>query len=56
MNLNLNIDNYGGKSVVPVKCREVQGTAFYIGNGYLLTAYHVVSDAESTYKKCLREE
>lgn len=28
MNLNLNIDNYGGKSVVPVKCREVQGTAF----------------------------
>lgn len=46
MNLNLNIDNYGGKSVVPVKCREVQGTAFYIGNGYLLTAYHVVSDAE----------
>lgn len=45
MNLNLNINNYGGKSVVPITCNGHQGTAFYIGKDYLLTAYHVVSDA-----------
>ena len=45
MNLNLNIDEFGGKTVVPIMCREVHGTGFYIGNNLLLTAFHVVSDA-----------
>lgn len=46
MNLNLNIDTYGGKSVVSITCRGIQGTGFYIGSNRFLTAYHVVSDAE----------
>lgn len=46
MSLNLNIDKFGGRSVVPITCNGVQGTGFYIGNNHLLTAYHVVSDYE----------
>ena len=46
MSLNLNIDNFGSHSVVPITCNDVQGTGFYIGNNHLLTAYHVVSDFE----------
>lgn len=46
MSLNLNIDNFGGRSVVPITCNGLHGTGFYIGNDCLLTAYHVVSDSE----------
>lgn len=46
MSLNLNIDNYGSRSVVPITCNNVQGTGFYIGANCLLTAFHVVSDAK----------
>lgn len=41
-----NIDKYAGKSIVPIRCADVQGTCFYIGSNYFLTAYHNVSDAE----------
>lgn len=47
MNLNLNIELYGSKSVLPVYCGNSRGTAFYIGNNRFLTAWHVVSDAKS---------
>ena len=46
MSMNSNIDRFGGKSIVPIRCYETQGTGFYIGNNCFLTAYHVVSDAE----------
>ena len=47
MSLNLNIDLYGGKSILPVICGSCRGTAFYIGNQRFLTAWHVVSEAVS---------
>ena len=46
MNLNLNIELYGSKSVLPVYCGNCRGTAFYIGNNLFLTAWHVVSDSK----------
>lgn len=46
MNLNLNIDNYGGKSIVPVMCSDKCGTGFYVGNKCFLTAWHLVSEAK----------
>ncbi|WP_277638475.1 serine protease [Bacteroides graminisolvens] len=44
--MNLNIDFYGSRSVLPVYCGNSRGTAFYIGNNKFLTAWHVVSDAK----------
>lgn len=46
MSMNLNIELYGSKSVLPVFCGNCRGTAFYIGNNRFLTAWHVVSDAK----------
>ena len=42
----MNIDKYGGKSVLPVTCGSCQGTAFYVGESRFLTAWHVVAEAE----------
>ena len=47
MSINLNIEKYGGKSVVPVTCGSSTGTAFYIGERRFLTAWHVVAEAET---------
>ena len=47
MNISLNINKFGGKSIVPITCGSSRGTAFYIGEGRFLTAWHVVSEAES---------
>lgn len=46
MSISLNIDKYGGKSVLPVTCGSSQGTAFYVGESRFLTAWHVVAEAE----------
>lgn len=43
----MNIEKYGGKSVVPVTCGCSTGTAFYIGERRFLTAWHVVAEAET---------
>lgn len=63
--MNLNIDNYGGKGVVPVFCRNyVSGTAFFVSPTHLLTAglvlaeYYLDKEAtvavvvEDDYKTC----
>ena len=43
--MNLNIDNYGGKGVVPVYCGSyVSGTAFFVSPTHLLTAGHVIAE------------
>lgn len=43
--MNLNIDNYGGKGVVPVFCGSyVSGTAFFVSPTHLLTAGHVIAE------------
>ena len=46
MSISLNINKYGGKSVLPVVCGSSQGTAFYIGDSHFLTAWHLVAEAE----------
>lgn len=43
MNILLNIDEFAGRSIVPVLCGEdIQGTAFFISSTHLLTAGHVI--------------
>lgn len=43
--MNLNIDNYGGKGVVPMFCGSyVSGTAFFVSPTHLLTAGHVLAE------------
>lgn len=43
--MNLNIDDFGGKSVVPVYCGSyVSGTAFFVSPTKLLTAGHVLAE------------
>lgn len=43
--MNLNIDNYGGKGVVPVfGGNYVSGTAFFVSPTHLLTAGHVIAE------------
>lgn len=45
MHMNLNIDNYGGKGVVPVfGGNYVSGTAFFVSPTHLLTAGHVIAE------------
>ena len=63
--MNLNIDNYGGKGVVPLFCGSyISGTAFFISPTHLLTAGHVLAEyyldeeatvavvVEDDYKTC----
>ena len=43
--MNLNIDNYGDKGVVPVFCGSyISGTAFFVTPTHLLTADHVIAE------------
>lgn len=43
--MNLNIDNFGGKGVVPVYCGSyICGTAFFVSGTNLLTAGHVLAE------------
>ena len=43
--MNLNIDDFGGKSVVPVFCGGyVSGTGFFVSRTKLLTAGHVLAE------------
>lgn len=43
--MNLNIDDFGGRSVVPVYCGSyVSGTAFFVSPTKLLTAGHVLAE------------
>lgn len=43
--MNLNINNYGGKGVLPVFCGSyVSGTAFFVTPTHLLTAGHVIAE------------
>ena len=43
--MNLNIDNYGGRGVVPLFCVSyVSGTAFFVTSKHLLTAGHVIAE------------
>ena len=43
--MNLNIEKYGGKGVVPVFCGSyVSGTAFFVTPTHLLTAGHVIAE------------
>lgn len=43
---NLHIDQLAGMAVVPVVCESYKGTAFFIAPNLLLTARHIVVDAE----------
>lgn len=43
--MNFNIDNYGGRSIVPLRCGNMSGTAFFISRDQLLTATHLLGDA-----------
>lgn len=40
--MNLNIDKFGGITVVPIRCGTNYGTAFYVGKTQLLTATHIL--------------
>lgn len=40
--MHLNIDKYGGLSVVPIRCGTEHATAFFIGENKLMTATHVI--------------
>lgn len=40
--MNLNIDKYGGLTVVPIRCGSHYGTAFYVGKTQLITATHIL--------------
>lgn len=42
--MNLNIDKYGGSSVVPLRCGSEIGTAFFVSKNQLLTATHLVKE------------
>ena len=40
--MNLNIDKFGGLTVVPIRCGSNYGTAFYVGKSQLMTATHIL--------------
>ena len=40
--MNLNIDKYGGLTIVPIRCSSHYGTAFYVGKTQLMTATHIL--------------
>lgn len=40
--MNLNIDKYGGLTIVPIRCGSHYGTAFYVGKTQLMTATHIL--------------
>ena len=40
--MNLNIDKYGGLTVVPIRCGSNYGTAFFVGKTQLMTATHIL--------------
>lgn len=42
--MNLNIDKYGGSSIVPLRCGSEIGTAFFISEKQLLTATHLLEE------------
>lgn len=42
MSTLLNVDKLAGTSIVPIWCGSERGTAFFISENQLLTAYHVV--------------
>lgn len=43
--MNLNIDDFGGKSIVPVYCGSyISGTAFFVSPTKLLTAGHILAE------------
>lgn len=45
MNILSNIDDYAGKSVVPVLCGDsVQGTGFFVSAKHIITANHVIAE------------
>lgn len=48
--MNLNIDQYGGLTVVPVRCGSNYGTAFYVGKNQLMTATHILKSYISNPK------
>jgi len=59
--MNLNIDNYGDKGVVPVFCGSyISGTAFFVTPTHLLTAGHVIAeyilDKEAMVAVVVKEE
>ena len=61
MSLNINIDKYGNMAVVPIRCGNITGTAFFVGDDLLLTATHVISqyiDNSESYKirVCIMDE
>lgn len=61
MSLNINIDKYGNMAVVPVRCGNITGTAFFVSDDLLLTATHVISqyiDNSESYKirVCIMDE
>ena len=61
MSLNINIDRYGNMAVVPIRCGNITGTAFFVGDDLLLTATHVISqyiDNSESYKirVCIMDE
>ena len=61
MSLNINIDKYGNMAVVPIRCGNITGTAFFVSDDLLLTATHVISqyiDNSESYKirVCIMDE
>lgn len=46
MNILSNIDDYAGKSIVPILCGDiVQGTGFFVSPKHVLTANHIVAES-----------
>lgn len=50
--LNIDIDEYGNRTVVPVRCGRNRGTAFFVGTNQLLTATHIIGPHISNRTGC----